>query len=132
MNHRQQEVRVRTRDRRGMTLMEVMIVIALIVLLMGVLSFGVLQMFEQGRQSAAELQINKINQQVTMYTVRHKGPPTSIEDLYKRQEVPVDPWGSPYVLRSGGGRDGKDYDILSYGQDMTEGGGDDIRLSELL
>lgn len=113
-----------------MTLMEVMIVIALIVLIMGVLSFGVLAMFEDGRQAAAELQITKLEQQATMYALRHRSPPKRIDDLFGDDTAPVDPWGSPYVLRAGG-RDGKSYDIISYGGDMEEGGGDDIHLSEI-
>jgi general secretion pathway protein G len=123
----QADDRRRRRDRRGMTLMEVMIVIALIVLLMGVLSFGILELFSQGQSDAAALQIQRINERAMIYKVKKKKAPSSMSDIYKNEPVPADPWGNEYVLRSGGK---KGYDIISFGPDGSEGGGDDIKLSD--
>jgi len=39
---------------------------------------------------------------------------------YLPKEVPVDPWGKPYLYKSPG--DHGDYDLFSYGLDGTEGG----------
>ena len=39
---------------------------------------------------------------------------------YLDKEVPVDPWGKAYVYRLPG--EGKEYDIISYGEDGLPGG----------
>ncbi len=39
--------------------------------------------------------------------------------------IPVDGWGNPLHYKFPGSN-GKDYDIISYGIDAREGGGDDI------
>ena len=42
------------------------------------------------------------------------------------KQVPKDPWGNPYVYRYPGQFNTKAADLLSYGPDGHEGGGDDI------
>ena len=39
---------------------------------------------------------------------------------YLPKEVPVDPWGEPYIFKSPG--EHEEYDLFSYGLDGTEGG----------
>lgn len=57
-----------------------------------------------------------------------KSPPNapSWKGPYLKKGIPVDPWGRPYVYRSPGRFNPEDYDLLSYGPDGIEGGGDDI------
>lgn len=121
----------RRRSRRGMTLMEVMIVIAIILLLMGALTFGLAQMFGEAQGDTASLMIARINEKVKIYQVKKKKLPDSLEELYKGEDVPKDPWGNAFVLRKGGN---KGYDIISYGSDGKEGGtgaAADIKLSDM-
>ncbi len=40
---------------------------------------------------------------------------------YLQKEVPLDPWGNPYVYKRPG-IDGRDFQIVSYGRDGTLGG----------
>jgi general secretion pathway protein G len=42
------------------------------------------------------------------------------------KEVPKDPWGNPYVFRSPGKQNPKSVDVLSFGPDSRDGGGDDL------
>lgn len=119
------------RGRRGMTLMEVMIVIAIILLLMGALTFGLAGMFAEAQADTAALQITRINEKVKIYQVKKKQLPDSLETAYRGEDIPLDPWGNPYVFRKGG-KSG--YDIISYGADGKEGGtgsDSDIKLSEI-
>ncbi|MFM2161404.1 MAG: hypothetical protein RLZZ383_916 [Pseudomonadota bacterium] len=118
------------RRRRGMTLVEVMIVIILVVTLMSILAFGVFGQFAEANRSAAELQINKLNEQVRIFQLKKKKLPSKLEDVFIDGEVPKDPWGNEYVFKQGGGKNG--YDIVSFGADGKEGGtGEDadIKLS---
>ncbi|HMV65782.1 MAG TPA: type II secretion system protein GspG [Myxococcota bacterium] len=119
------------RRRRGMTLMEVMIVLAIIILLMGVLTYGLQSMFSGAQADTARIQIQQIDQRISLYKIKKKKLPDSLSDLYKDEPVPRDPWGNEYVFRSGGGKNG--YDIISYGADGHEGGTGkdaDIKLGE--
>ena len=43
-----------------------------------------------------------------------------VPDYLESADGLTDPWGSPYLLRMPG--DGRDFDIVSYGEDKVEGG----------
>jgi general secretion pathway protein G len=122
---------VARRGRRGMTLMEIMIVIAIILLLMGALTFGLAGLFGQAQSDTAALQITRIKERVEIYRIKKKKLPGSMEDVYKGEEQPKDPWGNDFVFKSGG-KGG--YDIISFGADGKDGGTGadaDIKLSEM-
>ena len=108
------------RSRRGMTLVEVMIVIILVVTLMSILAFGVFGQFAEANRSAAELQINKLNEQVRIFQLKKKKLPSNLEDVFIDGQVPKDPWGNEYVFKQGGGKNG--FNIVSFGADGKEGG----------
>ncbi len=119
------------RRRRGLTLLEVMIVIAIILLLMGVLTFGLSNLFGQAQSDAAMLQINRINEQVRIYQIKKKKLPNDLKDVFQDEPVPSDPWGNAYMIKVGGGKGG--YDIISLGADGKEGGTGkdaDVKLSD--
>ncbi len=118
----------RRSGRRGMTLMEVMIVIAIILMLMGALTFGLGSMFKEAQGDTALLQITRISERVRIFQMKKKKVPNSLSEIYKNEPLPKDPWGNEFVLRSGGGKKG--FDLISYGADGSEGGGDDIKLSD--
>lgn len=118
------------RMRRGMTLMEIMIVIAIILLLMGALTFGLAGIFTDAQRSTAELSISRINEKVKIYQVKKKKLPESIAELYSGESEPKDPWGNSFHFKKGG-KNG--YDIICTGADGKEGGSgkdEDIKLSD--
>jgi general secretion pathway protein G len=39
-----------------------------------------------------------------------------------RKDVPLDPWGKPYIYRSPGERNASGYDLMSLGRDGNAGG----------
>jgi type II secretion system protein G len=45
---------------------------------------------------------------------------------YLKGEIPKDPWGNPYVYRNPGKHNPSGVDVLSFGPDTRDGGGDDI------
>ncbi len=115
-------------SRKGMTLVEVMVVIVIVLMLTGVLAWGVMGMFGEGKIGMSELMVTKAAQRVEVYGMRKKIP----NDLGKifGDEVPEDAWGNKLVLVTPGSN-GKDFDLISYGPDGQEGGGDDIKSSGL-
>ncbi|QDG50112.1 prepilin-type N-terminal cleavage/methylation domain-containing protein [Persicimonas caeni] len=113
---------------RGMTLIEIMIVITIMASIMGVVGFYVVGALEEANIKEAKIQMGNLNQSLDMYYTRtdpHEYP-ESLQKLVDRnimQEVPSDPWGEQYVYR----RDSRnEFTLMSKGPDMTEGTEDDI------
>ncbi len=120
------------RSRRGMTLVEVMVVIAIILTLTAVLAYGIFQVFGESQGQTTRLTMGKLSQRIEIYQLRKKKPPTTSEGLQAvvgNETLPTDSWGNPFVYVSPG-PNGQAYDLISYGADGAEGGGDDIRLSD--
>ena len=114
--------------RRGLTLVEIMVVIAILGLLMSVIAFNVVASADEADVEACRLQIQTIEAKLGQYyaSAQPKGyPDTSaglekIAKLFPNSEVPVDPWGNAYQYTS----DGTDYEIVSLGKDGAQGGED--------
>lgn len=123
-------------SRRGVTLIEVMIVIAILVTLMGALGFALSRAAAGAKVSQTELTLRQIESEVMLYSVRKKKAPEGsdgLREIYGGDEVPTDGWGNAFIYVTPG-PDGKDYDVISYGADGTEGGTGndaDLKLSEL-
>jgi len=94
---------------------------------------------DAARQTAAHAQINGFMTALGTYKLDTSTFPTSEQGLaalrvapagvnlwkgpYLPQEVPMDPWGRPYVYKYPG-EHGDEPDIISYGADGTPGGED--------
>ena len=136
----------RTSDLRpltsGFTLVEILVVIAIISLLAGVVLLNIAPQIGMGSQAAAKAQIQVLSSAATTYRMAHGRYPTQqqgLEALVQKpsQEpipenypdggylsgrvVPPDPWKRPYVYLIPG-RSGENFEILSYGADGEPGG----------
>lgn len=133
---RLQALRASARSRRGMSLVEIMVVIAIILTLMSIIGYGVIGVFEDSKIETTKISMGNIAQKVSIYSVRKSKPPTMSEGLkaaFSGEDVPKDAWGKDFVYVTPG-PDGADFDILSLGKDGAEGGtgrGADIKLSEI-
>ena len=127
----------RMRDRRGMSLVEIMVVIAIIGILGSVIAVNVFGFLEDANRSAAKIQMQNMQKGLIAYAAKHKGKyPTSGEGLdaakkyFEGNAVPRDPWDNNYVYTSPGTRGNNPYEIVSYGKDGKEGGeGDDADIT---
>lgn len=129
-----QAVRRALRGRRGMSMVEVMVVIAIIVTLMSIVGFTAMQYFEDSKVQTTLLQMTEVNKKVEIYTLRNKVPSTAdgLKAVYGDASIPKDSWGNDFVFLSPGPQ-GHKFDIVSYGADGAEGGTGndaDIRWSE--
>jgi general secretion pathway protein G len=133
---RRRALRELMKSRRGMSLVEVMVVIAIILTLMGVLAFGVMSVFQSSKVDTTILTMGRVNERVEIHYLRKRKVPSSSEGLsavYGADNPPKDSWGADLVYVSPG-PDGHQFDIISYGADGTEGGSDndaDIKWSEV-
>ncbi|HOO77680.1 MAG TPA: type II secretion system major pseudopilin GspG [bacterium] len=119
----------------GFTLVELMVVIAIIGLLTAVVGAAFMKRIGRGKQAAAQAQIQAFADALEMYYADVYDYPGSLDGLVraegstdgwsgpylKKQEIPKDPWGNAYIYTKGGA-EGADYTIVSYGKDASPGG----------
>ena len=114
----------RRRRSRGMTLIEIMVVLVILGLIAGAIGFNVFQRLKEAQIQTARLDLKAISDGVDLYHVETGNWPDSLADLDPKdvKEVRKDPRGNDYqYLKVGDG-----YDVYSYGPDKAQGGGDDI------
>ena len=112
------------RRRRGMTLIEIMVVITILGLIMAAVGVAVIPKLDEAKQDTARLDMANINQALKLYyTKKGKFPDTgtglkALVDTNNLEKVPQDPWGHEYVYMLEAGKPV----IMSYGADGTQGG----------
>lgn len=129
------------RRRSGFTLIEVLLVLAILVIL-GSFAVG---MFSNTRQSAnmraARSQIGLFKTQIDLYELdlntyppdleSLRAPPANLVNPHKWngpyiEAIPNDPWGNPYQFMVPGRNRPDSYDLWSLGADGQDGTDDDI------
>ncbi len=124
------------RDRTGFTLIELLIVMVIIGLLAAFVAPRFFGQEKKARQRGAKGQIALLESALDTYRLDVGVYPTTEQDLqalrerpdgmdkwdgpYLRKELPLDPWGNPYVYESPS--EHGDYAIVSYGADGKLGG----------
>ena len=132
----------RNRRTSGFTLIELLLVLVIL----GVLAAIVVPKFsgrtEQARRTAAVSQIATFGTALDAYEVDMGSYPQGKSGLsallqaprdgsgwrgpYLQKEVPVDPWGNPYIYECPGKQNPSGYDLSSMGPDARAGTDDDI------
>lgn len=122
---------------RGMTLIEILVVLVLIAVVMGVVGGNFIGKGEKAKADAARIEIGQIAQALDLYKLEVGRYPTTQEGLqalvqapagannwngpyWKKSSVPKDPWGNEYKYASPGST--APYEIVSLGADGKEGG----------
>lgn len=120
------------KKRRGMTLIEIIVVITILSLLTAAVAVAVIPRLEEAKRDRVKLDISAIKQGLdTFYAKKGKYPDTgaglkALVDAQIMEKVPMDPWDHEYlyVLES------NKPVITSYGKDGTPGGeGNDADIS---
>ncbi len=115
------------RIRTGFTLVELMVVIVIIGLLATVVVINVMPATDKAAATKAKADVSTLEQGVEMYRLNKMRYPSAAEGLQAVtaegyvKRLPKDPWGNPY-LYAAPGKNGRAFDIYSYGADGREGG----------
>ena len=132
---RQNRGRVRRAISRGMTLVEIMVVVAIIGMLMGTVGVYAYGRLEKAKITDTKVIIKNIEQALVHFqTDNTDGCPKSLTDLFTQKYLtkdPVDAWGQPLVFKCPGEHNPDGADIISKGKDKQEGTADDIKSWEL-
>ena len=124
------------RGENGFTLIEIMVVVIIIGLLAALVGPRLFGKVSSAKQKAAKAQIELFGTALDTFRLDVGRYPTTQEGLkalreqpsgvegwqgpYLPKEIPLDPWGRPYVFKSPG--EHGDYDLISYGRDGVQGG----------
>jgi general secretion pathway protein G len=130
------------KDVKAFTLIELMVVVVILGLLAALVAPKVIDKLGKANTNAAYTQIHLLGTALDSFRLDMGRYPTSSEGLealmsspsggdnwsgpyLKKEEIPDDPWGKPYIYQSPG--DHGDYDLYSFGADGSEGGDNDNR-----
>ena len=128
----------RMRRRQGFTLMEVLLVVAILIILAGLATVAITQTYRGARENAARLDIRTITQQLDAYYLDVGNYPPTLDGLvtlpdgipnphkwngpYLQKGLPLDPWNNQYQYRV----DGEPVSVWSVGPDGASDTEDDI------
>jgi len=130
-----------TGTRSGFTLIEILVVIAVLAMLAALVAPNVFQHVGTARDATARSQIELLGAGLDAYRLDNGRYPTTEQGLealqtqpatrplpsnwrgpYLRKAIPMDPWGNPYIYLSPGEVNPRGYDLLSLGADGEPGG----------
>ncbi len=132
--------------RAGFTLIEILVVIAVIAMLAALVAPNVFRHVGTAKDVTARSQIELLGAALDAYRLDNGRYPTTEQGLdalqlqttlspmpsnwrgpYLRKDVPPDPWGAPFIYLSPGEVNPRGYDLLSLGADGELGGeGEDV------
>lgn len=121
---------------RGFTLLELLVVVAIIGMLVGYVGPRYFKQIGKSQVTVVRDQFHAFGQALDHYRLDTGHYPSSEQGLaalmtkpanepkwngpYLQKDPPLDPWSNPYVYRSPG--DHGEYDLISYGKDGAPGG----------
>lgn len=127
---------MRKEDQRGFTLVEMLVVVAIIGFILALVGPKIIKNLGKGQRGAAKAQVELLGQALDTFRLDTGRYPTTQEGLsvlitnsgianwdgpyLKKNVIPKDPWDKPYVYLCPGTHG--EYDLYSYGPDGTQGG----------
>jgi len=130
----------RLRDKRGFTLLELLVVMVILVMLASVITVVVVKRVEEAKHAKAVADVESLGAALDQFYLHNGRYPTTEEGLdalrvkpegddlpnwdgpYIKRAVPADPWRGEYVYVCPGEHNPESYDLSSLGRDGQAGG----------
>jgi general secretion pathway protein G len=130
-------MRAKRTSQRGVTIIEMLVVVTIIALFAGIVGVKFLGQTEKAKRVAAKVQINNFIGALGQYKLDTGLFPSTEQGLkvlrekpenipawngpYMPQDIPLDPWGRPFLYKYPGDH-GDEPDLISLGADGQPGG----------
>lgn len=110
----------RKNTQAGFTLIEMMVVIAILGILAAIIAPNVLGRAETAKITAAKTNIANLESSIELYKITNSNFPKSLQALVPDyiKKVSNDPWNNPYQYSTSG----SNYELKSFGADGAAGG----------
>ena len=124
---------MRRRPVRGFTLIELLIVIVILGLLLSLVAPTMFSKVGSAQKKTAMAQMQMLSTALDTYRLDVGGFPDNLAELrngtapgwdgpYLPRELPLDPWGNPYVYTLQANDPVTPYTLMTYGKDGRQGG----------
>lgn len=128
---------LRSTNERGMSLVEIMVVLMIIGLVTSLVGVAAYDAYEEAVRKETRIQLQKLQEGLALYRLTHRHLPSTAVGLRALAEsgerqppvmekLPKDGWGREYVYVFPGNHGVGDYDLYSLGKNGIEGDDDDI------
>ena len=126
---------------QGLTLIEMIVVLAIIALIAALIVPNIIGRPDQARVTVAQSDLRSVAAALKMYRLDNGDYPSTAQGLQALvtkpsgdpapanwasggylDKLPSDPWGNPYIYRSPGDEGGSGFEITSLGKDAKPGG----------
>lgn len=110
-----------TRAERGLTLVEIMVVLIVLAILGSFLFSSIFSQGEQAKAKVNDLRMTALQQRINMHQLQNNTLPPDLGSIAGIKEDELkDAWGTPFVYTT----DGRTYTLKSLGSDRRDGGAD--------
>ncbi|NJK88603.1 MAG: type II secretion system major pseudopilin GspG [Myxococcales bacterium] len=125
------------RSQRGLTLIEILVVVTILGLIAGIVGITVAGQLEDAKIDTGKVQIKNISDALELYKVKLNRYPSTAEGLNAltsppegrkpfMETIPMDPFGAEYLYISPGTHNPSKFDLSSKGPDGVADTEDDI------
>lgn len=128
----------RSRRQRGLTLIEILVVVTILGLIAGIVGITVANQLEDAKIDTGNVQMKNIGEALELYKIKFNRYPTTAEGLQAlvkppegkkplMETVPKDPWDAEYIFVSPGTHNRSKFDLQSKGPDGVADTEDDLK-----
>ena len=120
----------KTKNKKAFTLMELMVVIIILGLLAAFVLPALTGKGEEAKRKIVCIQMKSVGQALKMYKIDNSSYPSTSDGLasvkFDEGKLPKDSWGNNFIYTSSD----DSFELISFGANKKEGGGDDIYYSK--